>query len=180
MLFGKKHRQRELTQLRSGLLLVLATACSSGGAGPKLSADPSPPTSQTSYLVLKSRVDIVGDRKRLFVSIGDPEASTFESRGQLVVNVARELQRTKAVDVVQVWLEPNQNTQGLGFVLAMATYSRDGKGLSGFENGVVWADVSSTGYQVNAKSLRMTKDSSLGEIGIEQARIIGSRKPYNP
>jgi hypothetical protein len=107
-------------------------------------------------------------------------ADTFEKRGQTVVNAARELQRTQSVDVVEVWLEPNENTLGLGFVLAMATYSPDGKGLSGFENGGVWENVNSTDYQVSAKAMKMTRDNRLGDISMEQARIIGSRKPYNP
>jgi hypothetical protein len=161
-------------------ILLLVTACSSEQAGSKIPPASIPETNRVSYSILKSRAETIGDRKRLFVSIAAAEANTFQNRGRTVVTAARELQRAQAVNVVQVWLEPNENTLGLGFVLAMATYSPDGKGLSGFENNVVWENVNSTGYQLNARAMKMSKDSRLGDIGMEQARIIGSRKPYNP
>jgi hypothetical protein len=118
------------------------------------------------------------ERKRFEISITAPAAKTFEDRGRTIVSACRVLQREYGAHVVQVWLEPNDNTRGLGFVLAMATYSPDGKGMSGTESGVVWDNVSSTDYQPNAKALKMTKDSRLGDISMEQARVITSRRPY--
>jgi len=67
----------------------------------------------------------------------------------MVVVACRSILVEREAQVVQVWLEPNESTRGLGFVLAMATYSPDGKGMSGTENGAIWTDVSATDYQLN-------------------------------
>jgi hypothetical protein len=132
------------------------------------------------YRILASKDESVLDRKRLFFSIEAPEAKTFEARGQTVVTAARQLQRRNQADVVQVWLEPNENTRGLGLVLAMATYSPDGKGMSGMETSEIWYNVTATDYQINSRTLARTKQSKLRDISIEQARIISSRRSYKP
>jgi hypothetical protein len=120
------------------------------------------------------------ERSRFEVSITAPAAKTFEERGQTVVAACTALQREREAHVVRVWLEPNANTRGLGFVLAMATYSPDGKGMSGLESGEVWSDLSATDYQPSALVLRMTKDSRLRDISEVQAKIIMSRRPFQP
>ena len=120
------------------------------------------------------------NRNRIEVSIAAPLAKTFNERGQTVVTACKSILAERQAQVVRLWLEPNENTRGLGFVLAMATYSPDGKGMSGMESGTVWEYVSSTDYQPSAKALKMTKDSSPEDIGMEQARVIISRRPYTP
>ena len=95
------------------------------------------------------------------------------------MTAARQLQLGNQADVVEVWLEPNENTRGLGFVLAMATYSPDGKGMSGMETGEIWHNVKATDYQLGTRALAMTRQSKLADISIEQAKIISSRRPYN-
>jgi Domain of unknown function (DUF4875) len=147
-----------------------------------------PAPSPLPYSVLEVRnISTVGGvlpgiqgRKRFSVSIAAPEAKTFNQRGLTVVTAARELQSQYGADVVQVWLEPNANTKGLGFVLAMATFSPDGKGMSGNESGMTWDSVSATGYQPSPRALKMTGKSSPDDIGLEQAKVIMSRRPYTP
>lgn len=130
------------------------------------------------YTILARKDESIPNRKRLFFSISAPEAKGYEVRGKIVIAASRALQRDYQADVVEVWLEPNDNTQGLGFVLAMATYSPDGKGMSGMEEGEVWYHVQATDYQLGPQALRMTKQSRLGDISIEQAKIINSRRAY--
>lgn len=169
--------------LSFGLVTTLASCAPSlSSPGPEALSSPAPVSSNKSldYVVMNAKDISLPDRRRFEISIAAPEASTFESRGQTVVAACKSLLARYNALVVRVWLEPNENTRGIGFVLAMATYSPDGKGMSGYESVVVWDNVNSTDYQLSRKALKMTRDSKLSEISSEQARVIGSRRPYSP
>jgi hypothetical protein len=134
------------------VLVFIIVGCATKSLAPQtdrvLSSNPSPVRTNTlqsiPYSVLTSKDESMPDRKRLFFSIAAPDAKTFMARGQTVVTAAMELRRNNQADVVEVWLEPSENTRGLGLVLAVATYSPDGKGMSGMERGEIWYNVTAT------------------------------------
>jgi hypothetical protein len=176
-------------------LLLAAAACTSEQFNQKPSGNSSPPEQPAvasvrraaEYTVLSVKdvstwtleKDSKPSRKILEVVIMS-NAKTFDARGQVVVAACKAAVADGGAQAVRVQLEPNENTSGLGFVLAIATYSPDGKGRTGTENGVIWDDSSSSDYQPSAKALRLTKDSRLGDISMEQARVIAARRPFNP
>ena len=121
-----------------------------------LSEEPADPAQAHSYKVIDAEDFSSAKRKRIRWHIVAPQAESVADRAATVVQAAKDLMAEAVeTDRVAVWLHIDERLMAAGKLLASASYTPDGKGASGEDDGgEVW-EVESSDTQLSEQDLRV-------------------------
>ena len=107
-----------------------------------------------SYRVIHTDDYSFPGRKRVRWGIVAPNAESFADRAVTGIQAAKDLQESVDADQANVWLELHEALTGSGLQLALVTYTPDGKGNSGKDDGAVW-EVESSDVQPSQQEVEV-------------------------
>lgn len=107
-----------------------------------------------SYRVIRTADYSFPGRKRVRRVIVSPNAKSFADRAVTGIQAAKDLRESADADQASIWLELHEDLTGSGLQLALVTYTPDGKGNSGEDDGPVW-EVESSGIQPSQQEVEV-------------------------